>query len=100
MKPKNIPRVVITALFGLFVAGLVSPAIAFDNLEYVSQVVELKDGSTLYIFKDGKMGMESSRGQIVYMRPGAVMEAKDGRKIVMKGNEVWRVEELKNKHFR
>ena len=52
--------------------------------------IELKDGSTVHIFKDGKMGMEHKFGRAVAMKPGQVMETKDGKKIDMKGNEVER----------
>ena len=56
--------------------------------------IELKDGSTVYIFNDGKMGMESKFGRATDMLPGQVMETKEGEKIVMKGNEVARVHNL------
>jgi len=59
--------------------------------------IELKDGSTAYIFKDGKMGMEDKFGRAAYMEPGQVMETKDGKKIVMNGNEVARTVELLDK---
>ncbi len=39
----------------------------------------LKDGSTLYIFKDGKMSMENKLSHIVGMKNGVVMETKDGQ---------------------
>lgn len=68
-------------------------AYAVDQAQ-VAKSIELKDGSTVYIFKDGKMGMEDKFGRATYMAPGHGMETKDGRKIVMNGNEVWRVDEL------
>jgi hypothetical protein len=58
------------------------------------QVIELKDGSTVYIFKDGKMGMEDKLGRAVHMKKDTVMETKDGQKIIMHGNEVMRLENL------
>ena len=58
------------------------------------QVVELKDGSTVYVFDSGKMAMESKYGQAVRMAPGTVMEANDGQKITMVGNEVARLSSL------
>ena len=57
----------------------------------VQKSIELKDGSTVYIFNDGKMAMESRFGGAVSMEPGHVMETKDGKTIVMKGNEIWRL---------
>lgn len=74
-------------------------AFAVDHAR-VEKSIELKDGSTVYIFKDGKMGMEDKFGQATYMAPGHVMETKDGRKIVMNGNEIWRVDELLHKTHR
>lgn len=58
------------------------------------QVIELKDGSTLYIFKDGKMGMEDKYGRATRMKPDTVMETKDGQRIIMHGDEVMRLERL------
>lgn len=60
----------------------------------VEKTVELKDGTTLYIFKDGKMSMEDKFGHVVAMKDGGVMETKDGQQIMMKGNEVWRLDSL------
>ena len=58
------------------------------------QVIDLKDGSTLYIFKDGKMAMEDRYGSATRMGQGTVMEAKDGQKITMQGDEVARLNSL------
>lgn len=60
----------------------------------VEKKFELKDGSTVYVFKDGKMGMEDKFGRSAAMKDGMIMETKDGQKIMMKGNEVWRVESV------
>lgn len=58
------------------------------------QVIELKDGSTLYVFKDGKMAMEDRYGRAARMELGAVMETKDGRQIKMDSDEVARLNSL------
>ena len=60
----------------------------------VKQAIPLKDGSTVYVFKDGKMGMEDKLGRPALMRPGHAMDTKDGKKIIMIGNEVMRVESV------
>jgi len=66
-----------------------------ENLKEIEKTIELKDGSTLYIFKDGKMGMEDKfGGWSSSMESGLVMETKDGKNIIMNGNEIWRVEQL------
>ena len=62
------------------------------NTGNVQKSYELKDGSTVHVFKDGKMGMEDKMGRAARMKDGHVMETKDGQKLMMKGDEVWRVE--------
>lgn len=61
----------------------------------VQKSIPLKDGSTVYIFKDGKMGMEDKVGRATRMKPGQIMETKDGQKLIMVGDEVMRVESLR-----
>jgi hypothetical protein len=56
--------------------------------------IPLEDGSTVYVFKDGKMGMEDKNGRPMKMKPGHVMKAKDGTSLAMVGNEMMRVESL------
>ena len=63
------------------------------------QVIDLKDGSTVYIFKDGKMAMEDKLGRAVRMKKDTVMETKDGQKIMMHGDEVMRLESLLKKDY-
>lgn len=58
----------------------------------VVQRIELKDGTYLNVYKDGKSAMENRFGQSVSMQPGHSMQAKDGRTITMAGNETIRVE--------
>jgi len=50
---------------------------------------ELKDGSTVYVFANGKMGMADKNGRVKAMKEGEVMELKDGRKLIMKDNELF-----------
>ena len=72
---------------------ITASAFAVDASQ-VAKSIPLKDGSTVYIYKDGKMGMEDKYGRAVHMNPGHVMETKDGKKIVMIGNEIWRVDQM------
>ncbi|MCG3187661.1 MAG: hypothetical protein IOMNBAOH_02314 [Rhodocyclaceae bacterium] len=58
------------------------------------QIIDLKDGSTLYIFKDGKMAMEDRYGRAIRTSPGAVVETSDGRKITTQSDEVARLNSL------
>ncbi|GCB05269.1 periplasmic Cu(I)/Cu(II)-binding protein CopK [Ralstonia sp. SET104] len=75
-----------------------APLFAFAapiDMRDVVKTYELKDGSTVYVFRDGKMGVESKFGLAVGgVKEGQVMEAKDGTTIVMKGNEVARMDAL------
>ena len=57
-------------------------------------MIELKDGSTLYIFKDGKIAMEDRYGRATRMELGTVMETKDGQRIKMESDEVARLQSL------
>lgn len=58
------------------------------------KTIPLEDGSTVFVFKDGKMGMEDKNGRSKRMKAGHVMKAKDGSQLVMVGDEVMRVESL------
>ncbi|MDP3511352.1 MAG: CopK family periplasmic copper-binding protein [Sulfuritalea sp.] len=60
------------------------------------QMIELKNGSTLYVFKDGKMALEDRYGRATRIGLGAVVEAKDGRQIKMESDEVGRLDSLIN----
>ncbi|CAG9166450.1 periplasmic Cu(I)/Cu(II)-binding protein CopK [Cupriavidus pinatubonensis] len=74
------------------IGALSFTAAAVDQSNIV-KTYELKDGSKIHVFKDGKMGMENKFGKAVSMREGQVMETKDGSKILMKGNEVFRLDD-------
>ena len=77
-------------------SAVTATAFAVDAAQ-VEKSIELKDGSTVYIFKDGKMGMEDKLGRAVRMKKDTVMEAKDGQKIIMHGDEVMRLDSLLHK---
>lgn len=51
----------------------------------------LRDGTTVHMFSDGRMAMENAYGKVTSMDDGHVMEAKNGEKIVMTGNETERL---------
>lgn len=82
----------LAVLVTLLAAATATFAVDMTN---VAKKFDLKDGSTVYIFKDGKMGMEDRLGRTVGMKPGHVMETKDGQKIIMIGNELARVDTIK-----
>ena len=70
-------------------------AFADDAARAAAQkTIPMKDGSTLFLFKDGKMAMEDKFGRAVRMKKGVVMEAKDGQKLMMHGDEEMRLDNL------
>ena len=71
-------------------------AFAVDKSD-VKETIELSDGSNVYIFKDGKMGMEDKLGRPTSMKAGHAMKTKDGKTIIMIGNEVMRVDTVLGK---
>lgn len=89
---------VLNKLLVVATVGLISvSAFAGDAARSeAKQVIELKDGATLYVFKDGKMAMENKFGQAVRMKEGSEMETKDGQKFKMTSDEVARLSSLLN----
>lgn len=76
----------------LIAAGLLlASAMAFsEGGPGASQTIDLKDGGRVAIMKDGTMVHHDSAGKRVKMRDGRVMEAKDGSKLMMKNNAIWK----------
>lgn len=68
----------------------ISMAAAVQSADTPERNVELKDGSSLHVYKDGKMSMQDGRGRPLTMKDGMKMETKGGQVIMMRGNEVWR----------
>ncbi|RWA53108.1 copper resistance protein CopK [Cupriavidus sp. UYMSc13B] len=85
---KKLPLVALSIVVSL-------SALAADRSDIVKSYA-LKDGSTLHVFKDGKMGVANPFGRAVSVRDGQVLEAKDGTRITMKGNEVSRLDSVLN----
>lgn len=54
------------------------------------QVIELKDGGKIVFEKKGTMVHLDAAGNRVRMKDGKIMEAKDGSKVMMKNNAVWK----------
>lgn len=90
----------LTAL-ALALAAAAAPAFARDMLPPATQqTLNLKDGSTLYVFKDGKMAKEDRFGRATYLKQGDVLELSDGRKVTATSNEVGRLSSLLNEGHR
>lgn len=58
------------------------------------EMVPLRDGGTLFLFKDGTMAKQNAYGNASYIKKGDVLEAKDGQKIPVTSNEVARMHAL------
>jgi len=54
------------------------------------QTFELKDGGRVLVMKNGTMEHYDAAGNRVKMKDGQVMEAKDGTKLMMKNNAIWK----------
>lgn len=54
--------------------------------------MELQDGSTLYTFQDGKMGVKDLYGKARTVQEGAVLVTKAGGKVVMAATDNWRLQ--------
>lgn len=87
-------RLMKNVLITVALSALAASAFAVDA-GLVEKSIPLKDGTTVYLFKDGKMGMEDKLGRTVRMKQGHVMETKDGQKIIMIGDEVARLDWIK-----
>ena len=85
----------------LAAAGAAVPAFARDALpQSAQQALNLKDGSTLYVFKDGKMAKADRFGRAAYLKQGEMLDLADGRKVTAVGNEVARLDGLLNEGHR
>ena len=58
------------------------------------QVIELQDGSLLYVFTNGRMAEENRLGRAISVKQGTVLTARDGSRITMIGNDVARLDDL------
>ncbi|MBL8348488.1 MAG: CopK family periplasmic copper-binding protein [Rubrivivax sp.] len=82
-------------------AGATAPAFARHRLALESpRSVELKDGGILHVFKDGKMAKENKYGRVEYLGKGEVLEAADGRRVTVVGNETAKLDLLLNDEHR
>ena len=59
-------------------------------MQPASDAIDLKDGGKVTVQKDGTMVHIDAAGNRVKMRDSVVMEAKDGSKIMMKNNAIWK----------
>lgn len=65
----------------------------------IEKSVQLKDGTTVHQFEDGKMAMENKYGRPFRMNDGQVMVTTDGQTLTMKGDEVARLSTLQERNL-
>lgn len=87
-----------TKLLVAAASSMIALSVFAVDANQVEKSIQLENGSAVHVFADGKMGMENQFGRAVYMEPGQVMVTKDGKTIVMNGNEVARVDALLSKN--
>jgi len=92
MLKKIIVVAVLSAVSALAVADEI------DARNEAKQVIDLKDGSTAYVFDNGKMALENKFGYAVVVNPGTALQTVDGRSITMVGDEVARLDTLLRRH--
>ena len=78
------------SLIALSLVATALSAVAAGDADRV-QSIQLKDGTTMHHYQDGKMSMEDKNGNIVYMQEGVKMETPDGKTIALSANEVARL---------
>lgn len=54
------------------------------------RIIELKDGGKIIMEKQGTMIHVDAAGNKVRMKDGQIMQAKDGSKVMMKNNALWK----------
>lgn len=77
-------------LLVIALSALTAGAIAAedDARNAAQQVIPLSDGSTAYVFTNGKMAVEDRLGHAVVTKPGTILRTADGNTITMVGDEV------------
>lgn len=84
----------IIVVAALSAVSALAAASELDARNAAKQVIDLKDGSTVYVFDNGKMGLENKYGIAVRTEPGTTLQTADGRTITMVGDEVARLDIL------
>lgn len=72
-------------------------AAEIDARNAATRTIDLQDGSIVYVFKSGKMALQSPEGRAISTKAGTVLKAKDGSDVTMVGNDVARLDELLKK---
>ena len=92
---KHIARHVLT--IGAFAAAVGAAPVLAASPPDIEKTYEMKDGSKLLVYRDGKMAMQNTAGHPIYMKDGVEMQTRDGTRLMMKGNELWRLDAARAK---
>ncbi|OIQ75761.1 copper resistance protein K precursor [mine drainage metagenome] len=79
----------VLATAGIMASAAIAPT--SGRGAYGEQLVALQGGSTLHIYKDGKMAEENAYGRPTVMAPGQQLHDQNGATITMNGDEVARL---------
>ena len=90
MKIKIASALVVAGLSAFAVPSFANDAATAD----AQKLYRLKDGGTLYVFKDGKMAQEDRYGRAVYLKKGQVVETVAGQRFAATSNAVARLNDL------
>ncbi len=60
--------------------------------------IELKNGGTVYVFKDGRMAYEDKLGRAVRVKTGEVLETRKGDKLTVRSDDEGRLLQLQPKN--
>ena len=77
--------------------SILAAATEMDARNEAKQVIELQDGSKIYVFQNGNMARQDKDGNAVSTKEGTVLQAKDGSNVIMIGNEVSELDSLLKK---
>ena len=91
MKTKALIAVCLASAFAL-------PVLADDGSEYrwpVDKRVELKDGGTLIVYKDGRTAVQDRHGNPAWrLKADGAVETRTGERVTLNGNAIERLDVL------
>ena len=86
---------IISLFAAIVLSALASSAFASDSLaNNVDKTYRLKDGGTVFVFKDGKLATADKYDRAIHVSKGQVLETTDGQKITMTSSESARLDFL------
>ncbi len=84
-----------TLLAAAVLSTMVSTAFADNSVAgNVDKTYRLKDGGTVFVFKDGKMAVADKFDRAVRVSKGQVLETTDGQKVTVTSSESARLDFL------